>query len=40
MTYDMHPGTIAKQIDGLVITDACAGALAMAIQLPLADHLA
>jgi hypothetical protein len=40
MSYDMHPCAIAKQIDGLVVADACAGALTMAIQLTLADHLA
>jgi hypothetical protein len=40
MSYDMHPSTIPKQVDGFVIPDACAGALPMAVQLALADYLA
>jgi hypothetical protein len=36
----MHPRTIAKQVNGLVVADACAGALTMAIELPFADNLA
>jgi hypothetical protein len=40
MTYDMHPGAVPQQVDGLVITNACAGALTMPIQLAFADHLA
>ena len=38
VAHDMHPLAIAKQVNGLVITNAYAGALA--IQLPLADHSA
>jgi hypothetical protein len=33
------PCAVAQQIHRLVITDTCAGALSMSIQLPLADHL-
>jgi hypothetical protein len=40
MSYDMHPSAIAKQVNGLVVADACAGALTMPIELPFADHLA
>jgi hypothetical protein len=31
VSYDMHPRAIAKEIDRLVITNACAGALTMPI---------
>ena len=40
MSYDMHPSTIAKQVNGLVVANACAGALTMPIELSFADHLA
>ncbi len=40
MSDNMHPGAVAQQVNGLVITNACAGALPMPIELPFADHLA
>jgi hypothetical protein len=40
VSYDMHPRTIAEQVNGLVVANACAGALTMPIELSFADHLA